>query len=256
MFRVSSISRVSSTSRRALVAAGLALGLAWLTAPAVPLYDGVSFPDEPYRYVQPPPGSRQTLPPTSATGHVTAAKGTSDDFFDSPSAERGPQVEIYSSAGGLQGGPGVTGFDVRAVPEPPGPSAPGLQVDGNLYQVTLSSTPPGPITITPPTDKVWAWIALRATSSAPHGPVFVYRPTPGAAWQARHTEQTGNDVFAANIVGSGEYALAYVTGAKNSAAAKRSTGGGPSPLLIVLAACLGIVVVIIGAVRVARSRAR
>jgi hypothetical protein len=151
----------------------------------------VGFPAEPYRYVDPPPGYRHTGPPTAATARVTASKGASDDFFDAASDEKGPQVEIYSSAGGLQGPPGVAAIDVRADPEAPGPATPGVQIDGNVYRVKLTSTPAGTITITPPTDKVWVWIALRATSSAPHRPTFVYRSAPGSPWKTQHTEADG-----------------------------------------------------------------
>jgi hypothetical protein len=43
--------------RARLLLALVALPLAWLLAPgAVPLYDGINLPDEPYRYVVPPAG--------------------------------------------------------------------------------------------------------------------------------------------------------------------------------------------------------
>ena len=46
---------------RMLVAAAL-LGLGWLLTPrtAPPLYDGVGFPDEPYRFVVAPAGAPKT----------------------------------------------------------------------------------------------------------------------------------------------------------------------------------------------------
>lgn len=247
---------------RSLAAAAVALGLVWLTAPDVPLYDGVGFPDEPYRYVQPPPGARATKPPTSTSGHVTAAKGTSNDFFDAPSEEKGPQVEVYASAGGLTGAPGVRGFDVRADPIAPGPATPGLTIDGNVYRLKLSSTPPGPVALAPVTDQIWVWIALRAVAAAPHGPTFVYRAAPGDPWRIMHTEQTGNDVFATNVVGAGDYALAHVRQAAGGpsgsgrAAGSHRSGGGIPLTVIVLGVTLGIIVVVVGGVRMARSRAR
>ena len=55
---------------RWLLASFVALLVAWLLAPAVvPIYDGVSFPDEPYRYVQSPDG-KPTKPPTTAKASV------------------------------------------------------------------------------------------------------------------------------------------------------------------------------------------
>lgn len=240
--------------RKGLWAAALALGLAWLTVPGVPLYDGVGFPDEPYRYVQPPAGYRHTAAPTSATGHVAASKGVSDDFFDAPSEEQGPQVEVYASAGSLRGGPAVRGFDTRVDPGAPGPAAQGMRFEGNAYHLTLTATPSGPITLTPPTDQIWIWIALRSTTSSPHGPVIVYRPTPSSPWVAKPTDQTGIDVFATHVLGSGDYALVYLP--KPAGSARRGSGGGATSLVVVLGVSLGLVAVVIVAVRIARTRAR
>lgn len=237
-------------SWRALAAAGLALGLAWLTAPGVPLYDGVGFPDEPYRYVQRPPGVKPTQPPTPAIGQVTAGKGVSNDFFDAPSDEKGPQVEVYSSAGALTGAPDVRSFAVRADPIAPGPAASWLTIDGNVYRLRLTSTPPGPVGLAPVTDQVWAWIALRATSSKPHHPTFVYRTTATGPWRVLHTEQTGNDIFAANVVGSGDYALAYI----KQATAKPASSGGVPLTVIALIVTLGLIALAIVGIRIARSR--
>lgn len=247
---------MSGSSRWGLVAAGLALVIAWMGAPSVPLYDGVGFPDEPYRYVQPPPGAQGRKAPTSAVGHVTALRGVSNDFFDAPSAEQGPQVEIYASAGALRGAPGVTGFQVRADPAAPvGSGVGGVSVDGNVYRVQLGSTPPGTVTLAPVTAQVWAWVALRATSSSPHGPSIVYRAADTGPWKVLHTEQTGNDVFAANVVGSGNYALAYLKRG-TGAAGSRGGGGGVPLTVIVLGGTLLLIVVAVGGIRLARVRGR
>jgi hypothetical protein len=234
-----------------LAAAGVALVIAWLSAPGVPLYDGVGFPDEPYRYVQPPPGAQGRKAPTSAAGHVSAAKGVSNDFFDAPSGEQGPQVEVYASAGALRGAADVTAFQVRADPIAP---VGGGSVDGNVYRLRLTSTPAGTVTLAPVTAQVWAWIALRATSSSPHGPVIVYRPGDTGAWQSLHTEKTGNDVFAANVVGPGDYALAYVK--RGTGAAARHRGGGVPLTVVVLGVAFGVIVLVVGGIRIARVRGR
>lgn len=236
-------------SKKVLAAAFLALGLAWLTAPGVPLYDGVGFPDEPYRYVQPPPGSKPSKPPTSATGQVTAGKGASNDFFDAPSDEKGPQVEVYASAGGLTGAPDVRSFAIRADPVAPGPAAPKISIDGNVYRLQLTSTPPGPVGLAPVTDQVWAWIALRATSSKPQHPVLVYRAAPADPWRMLHTEQTGNDVFAANVQGAGDYALAYI----KTVTIKHASNGGVPLTVVALAVTLALIVLAIVGIRIARS---
>ena len=50
---------MTRAAARWLVAALVALLAAWVLAPAaLPIYDGLSNPDEPYRWVQPPAGAK------------------------------------------------------------------------------------------------------------------------------------------------------------------------------------------------------
>jgi hypothetical protein len=235
--------------RRSLAAAAVALGLAWLSVPGVPLYDGIGVPDEPYRYVRPSPGSRTTKPPTSANWRVPASKGASSDFIDAISGEQGPQVEIYASVGGLKGISPVKTFSLRADPIATEP-APGYTIDGNIYRLHIASTPPGPVAIAPGTDHVTDWIALRATSAKPRHPTFLYRPAPTTPWKPERTKKTGNDIFAADLEGPGDYALAYD---RRSARHPRQVGGIPLTMII-LAGALGLIVIAIGGIRIARSR--
>lgn len=238
-------------SRRALAAAALALGLAWLTAPGVPLYDGIGFPDEPYRYVDRPAGAKATKPPTSALREVAASKGAAA-FFDAQSHERGPQIDIYATSGALRGSAGVRSFTVRADPIAPGATGPaGGYIDGNIYRIALTSTPAGPVTVAPATTKVSAWVALRATSSSPGSPIFLYRPNPATAWRDLTPKQTGNDVFATAVVGPGDYALAYLHKARPG-----GRGGGLPLTVIVLSIALGLVLIAVAGIRIARSRDR
>jgi hypothetical protein len=241
--------------RKSLIVAGLALTLAWLTVPGVPLYDGVGFPDEPYRYVQPPPGYRFTQPPTSVTVHVTAASGVSNEFFNAPSKESGPQVEVLATKGGLVGAPNVRGFDVKVTPVAPGPATPGTRIEGNLYHVTVSSEPPGPVTVARATSQVRVFMRLRATSSKPGAVTFVYRASPADPWKTEPIQKAGNDVFMANVVGPGDYALAAAKTTAAQGTTTRSSSSGGIPLtVIVLAATLAIIVVAVVATRIARRR--
>lgn len=161
--------RTTSAGRPGRVAlAAAALAAAWLLTPAaVPLYDGVGFPDEPYRYVVPPTGYRTTPPPTRAFGSVPAAKvaaGTAAGSAATPtpgagtgsgtgadtgagttgahsastrdigvkSAEFGPQVELYVAKGALTGPAGARGYQISAIPVAPSPGAAGGQVSPDV----------------------------------------------------------------------------------------------------------------------------
>lgn len=191
--------RAATTKTRRITAGRLwrvalavaALAAAWLVTPsAVPLYDGVGFPDEPYRYVDPPAGYQTTPPPTRAFGSVPAAKiaaggettpapgagptapaahSASTRDIGVKSAEYGPQVELYVAKGALTGPAGVRGYQISAIPVAPSGNAtggqvdPDVRIDGDVYRVDIncSSRPPGgpgpapagtncPATIVPP----------------------------------------------------------------------------------------------------------
>src|SRR5438105_1065265 len=79
--------------RRALVAA--VFGVVWLTAApaAPPLYDGLGFPDEPYRYLSPPPGAKKTPAPSTAAADFPVTPGVGN-YVELASTEVGPQVQI------------------------------------------------------------------------------------------------------------------------------------------------------------------
>lgn len=240
--------------RHSLAAAAAALGLVWLTAPGVPLYDGVGLPDEPYRYVHPPAGARRTAPPTSASWQAKAAHGRCDDFVDARSGELGPQVEISASPGGFKGAPTVRSFSLAADPIAAEP-APGYAIDGNVYRVRITSTPPGPVTAIPATDHTLARIALRATSAKPPVLTFLFRPTPTTPWKRQSTEKTGNDVFATDVAGAGDYVLARVP---QSALQQVIEPGSDSHRLtaVLLAVTFGLIIAAVGGIRAVRSRAQ
>src|ERR1043165_2345088 len=66
-----------------VLAALAALAFAWVvvTPKSVPLYDGIGAPDEAYRYVQPPSGTKPTKPPLPATADSDAGQGTNPHPF-------------------------------------------------------------------------------------------------------------------------------------------------------------------------------
>jgi hypothetical protein len=265
-----------------LFTAAAALLAAWLVAPAaVPLYDGIGFPDEPYRFVEPPAGYRTTPPPTKAFGSVPAVtpdgrSANGQDLY-AKSAEQGPQVEMYVSKGGLTGPAIARSYRISAVPVAPGrrtaagpPAGGGPRIDGDVYRVTtgcssLPSTNPGPVPakancrvkIIPNGSRRFAWIALRATSTRRPGPVFLYRPTPSATWQRLPTDRAGNDIYATTLRGDGDYALTFPAAAQ-SPGAKRSSpssaSGGPPTTVIVLVVVLACLAIGIGAIRFTRTR--
>jgi hypothetical protein len=186
-------------TRPALAAAGpLALGLAalivawavFLPHPAA-LYDGLGFPDEPYRFVHPPAGYQRTPPASAARGWM-ADSGRSLSLM---TAEQAPQVSLRLTARSLRvdgGGAAVTIDPVAA----PIPAAPVGYTVGNVYRIAASAPLAGP------TDST---IRMRAPTAGQPGPVFEVLTSAG--WQARATDRVGNDIYQARFDRLGDWAL-------------------------------------------------
>ncbi|MCW2506198.1 MAG: hypothetical protein JWO79_4482 [Actinomycetia bacterium] len=199
-----------------LLAVALLAGT-WLASPgSVPLYDGIGFPDEPYRWVQPPPGAPATKPPTSAKVVVSVDGGTSR-YADTNSGEFGPQVSLHLPDGSMTSDAGR--ITVRADPlAAAGPGPDGGTITGNGYRVSA----PGAVFRAGHA----ATISLREPVLTEVFPRFVYRGSPSAAWRWLDTDRPGRDFFRAFVTGAGDYALAIPSG---TPAPGRAGGGGSPP---------------------------
>lgn len=241
----------ASRTRLSWLAGALALVLAWLiTRAAVPLYDGVGIPDEPYRFVHPPPGYRTTAPPTSAAGRVPAADGSSRGAIDIYSNEVAPQVEVYIAETALTGSRSARWLDVHADPLAPGRASPAMPINGNLYRVRAGSDPVGPVTVN--TKNPDLSIALRATTVRSIPATMLYRPSPAARWRTLRTEKTGTDTFASAFAGLGDYALSYLP--STARAARHTAKQRYSPRFLVIMSLLLAILLAIAAIRAHRSQ--
>jgi hypothetical protein len=236
----------------------LALASAWATArPSVPLYDGVGFPDEPYRYVHPPQGYRHTQPPSKGTGSDTASRGTNDGPFYVDSAEQGPQVSIYIAAHAMVAPAQASRIVVTATPlAPNGQPAKGT-IDGNVYDVAARADTGGRVDLRQaPAGQTLGSVSMRATTGRQPGPVFVYRPDATAAWRTLRTTRVGNDIYLADMVGFGNYALAFGAGApvdRSTGTSSQSSPGFPVKTLLVVVLVVAVVVVVV-AIRLSRRQ--
>jgi hypothetical protein len=235
--------------RRLLASVGVLL-IAWLVAPAVaPIYDGVQFPDEPYRYVHSPDGT-PTKPPTTAHANVAVnAQGLSNAGY-SNSAEQGPQIVLYIPAGSLKAPSGATNIAISETPLAP---APPLPTDGtivtNVYRVD-ASTPQGPVQMVGKTENQTPTLQMRAPSAKQPGPVFEHRTATG--WVKAPTLRVGQDIYQASAPQFGDWALVQLSAAPQKAGG--SSGGGINVGLLVAGISVLALAGIIIAIRVARSR--
>lgn len=231
----------------ALCASAESLGLVWQQG-APPLYDGVGFPDEPYRFLAPPPHYRVTAPPAAAGGTVSIENGFSATGITVSSTERGPQVALTVPQGNVRAPIGVSRVFLRAAPISPV----GLGVPGhawtNVYRVTFASAAQGAITVTD------AEIQMRAPTPEQPGPTLYWRSSADRSWSSLETHRTGNDIYAGPLPAAGDYVLA---------AARPFSLGAPDPnneagvgLIGFAVSGLGVVVAVLLFIRAERRRSR
>jgi hypothetical protein len=225
--------------------------VAWLAFPAlVPIYDGVQFPDEPYRYVQSPNGT-PTKAPTAAHANIGVnAQGLCNAGY-SNSAEQGPQVVFYVPAGSLHAPAGATSIAVSETPL--APSAP-LPTDGtivtNVYRVA-ATTPQGPVQIVGKTENQMPTLQMRAPTAQQPGPVYEHRTAAG--WTRQSTLRVGQDIYQATAPEFGDWALVQLK-VTPKPATSGGGGGGINVGLLVAGVAVLLLAGIIMAIRVARTR--
>lgn len=238
---------MTRTGRRWVLAGLAGLFAAWMAAPAaVPIYDGLANPDEPYRYVNPPPTAKTTKAPTAAQGILNVKDGHSSPQFVN-TREQGPQLSLYVPSGALQVPAGATSITVTATPL--APSAP-LPDDGtivtNVYRITATAN--GQDLSVIGTGKFAPSLQMRAPDGRQPGPVFEHRTANG--WERVGTARYGVDIYGAAIPSLGDWALVKLTHPPSS-----GSGGGVN--IALLAGGIGILVVSVAvfAIRLRRTGA-
>lgn len=242
--------RAPATSRsrtRWLLGAAASVILVSLVAPTTaPLYDGIGFPDEPYRFVTKPAGdTTATKPPTGFRVSATGAAGVSSQQVYGNSTEQGPQVGIYLPRGSMAA-PGATTFELIATPTAPTHQPADGVIDGNTYVFTATSDA-GPATFT--AMALTGVLVERASTPRQPGPQFEYLAPGGSTPKPLKTERIGNDLYQTLFAGAGEYSLAFIT--------THAAGAGSSPpyaLIILGAVILAFMVGTVLVVRRTRSR--
>ena len=218
-----------------------------LAPAAVPIYDGIGNPDEPYRYVKPPANAQTTKPPTTASIVVPIHGSTSVAEYAN-TAENGPQLSLYLPLGALVAPSGVSSVTVTATPQ--APSAP-LPTDGtivsNVYR--LSAQAGGKDVPIVGTGKKEPTLQMRAPSSRQPGPVFEHRTSSG--WKREQTIRVGVDVYQSQVPVLGDWALVQLT----SDATSTSSGPGINWGFLAGGIALLVVAGLIVVVRVRRAGA-
>lgn len=232
-----------SAQRRAavavLVVAGAALVGAWhLTPPgAPPIYDGVCAAD-PYRTLgsSPAPAAASKAYGPAAVGAFETSEVVTND--------NPPQAQVLITLGTFVS---TVPFTLTVTPvQPPGPVPAGGPIDGNVYSI-VASTSTG-AQLNPVDAQHPVTVLLRATAMSP--PRTLER-LDGSSWVALKTFLIGcGDTFEATTTKMGDFALVAPQAPTGPPA-----GGGGLPVAIVAAGATAVVlVVVLGVIRVVRSR--
>lgn len=214
------------------------LALGWALAPraALPLYDGVGFPDEPYRFVAPPAGAPHTKAPTVASVTAALPAGQNSDI-NAASGETAPQIIVQIVAGDLLAPSGTRQVTVTATPVRPLPAPAQHYLWSNVYDIAVapdSMLKPGP---------AQAILTLRAaTAQQPQPQIERYQ---SGQWVSLPTYPVGRDVYEVQLTAFGRYAVigsepldvSTLIGAHSSSAGGRigiAVGGGVLVVLVTL----------------------
>lgn len=214
---------------RRVGAALLLVALGRLLSPAaVPVYDGLGAPDEPYRYVARPSDGPRTADATVARASSPLVGGRTKNGMSVTSAESGPQVSVYLPPKALA----ATGDSVvvTATPLAPQDAPRGTHIDGNVYEVRFQAA--GPVSLTE--KAALAQILMRATTARQPPPVMEHRASATAPWEPLKTFRSGNDVYVASFREQGQYALVFSTGSSGSSSTSYLVLGGVVLLVVVV----------------------
>jgi hypothetical protein len=230
-----------------LAAAGL-LAVAWLVSPlpGPPLYDSIGLPSEPYRYLQPPPGTKEPRRAPTSGSLTLSISGQTLPLEEVATNENPPQAQLFLEGGALRVPPGVSRVTLAIRPIPPPAQPQNSTIDGNAYSFTASADNGARLTL----ESGKASVELRATSMlvTPTVAQFV-----GERWVPLQTRRfLGTAIFSADVNTLGDFALLLPGRAAKPAS---SNGIFTVPIIAALAAVL-VVVALLLALLVRRQTTR
>jgi len=183
----------------------IAAGMVLLVAAArlspiwhAPLYDGVVIED-PYRYLEPPPGKPGN--PTSVSDTLALDQGVSPQLY-SGTLETPPQAQMIADRDAFQLPSGTTSIKASISPiKPPAPVTEG-RISGNVYRFSVVNQAGADLSLLPGTTIT---IVVRAPNNVANGTIIHFN---GTSWVKVPTDNGGLvDLYATNATELGDYAV-------------------------------------------------
>ena len=212
-------------ARRWLAGLGL-VTLGWLASPeAVPIYDGVGAPDEPYRFAS-------SEAPVTAVATKVPSQGRDVGPVRLQTRENGPQLLLDLPARQLVALSPPDTVEVSAQAFRPAGALPRGSFDGNGYRLVTRPT-------TDVVPQTGGFVFLRAAVMTEPDPVIVFRAGPGSPWRELATKRAGRDILATQVTALGDYAVIRLPGSTPVKAAARDR----TPLLFACVVVLMLVTI-------------
>jgi hypothetical protein len=200
-----------------LVGLGLT-GMAAMTPSArtAPLFDGV-FIEDPYLFVDPPPGAPGDPPSAAASQPVVDG---AVPLIAVPTTEVPPQAQIIAEADAFVISAGTKSVNVSVVPS----AANDPSIVGNVYRFSVTDPGGAPVDIRP---GARVTIVIRAPQPNPAAQIAHFD---GTHWVAIPTESGGlPDLFAANITQLGDFAVVVTGPTPSGSTAASVAASSPKP---------------------------
>ena len=175
-----------------LLGGAAVLVMSQLTTAAAPLYDGIGFPDEPYRYIVRPAGVTTTKPPSSITATTPTANGLNTQALIGNTEEQSPQLGLYLPRRSLVTAPSATSLTLHVTPVAAVLQPSNGIVTGNAYTVAITSDA-GPVSF--PAQAANGVLMMRSSSADVAVRVFEYQAAGQGPLRQLTTEQVGNDRY-------------------------------------------------------------
>jgi hypothetical protein len=232
---------VSRPDRAALLT--LVVGLVLMLAVQLPghrapaaLYDGV-VTEDPYRYLEPPPGGLGD--PSSATASAQVQSGSVGQLF-AATLESPPQAQVISEPGALVLPDGATSVTMSITPITPAALPTSGRLAGNAYRVAVTDQTGAAVTIRPGS---LVTLVLRGDRPPTSGTIAQFV---GGTWQTLPSDPGGlPDLFSTNMTSFGDFGMldtapaasgsAAPTAAPSSAPTTGDQGQPPWILIIIIA---------------------
>jgi hypothetical protein len=204
----------------ASIAVGLALaGLSRLAVPsAPPLYDGVVV-NEPYRWLEPPPGGLGGAQGFSST---VALEGGSSPLIAAQTPETPPQASVFAPPNALMLPPGTTSIKSTITPIPAEGTPSNGHIAGNVYRIQITNQ--NGLATTAPAD-AFVSVVMRGPEGTTDATIERFE---NGAWKPLTTDHAGyTSGFLSIVTEFGDFAL--VAPGPSSTPSGSASAGAPSP---------------------------